>query len=55
MLNNANGTLAANIVPGTGIGNGILADDGIFIASVMFTVQFIADQSFGYIAVQGVG
>ncbi|EMD37575.1 hypothetical protein CERSUDRAFT_123491 [Gelatoporia subvermispora B] len=55
VLMNPNGTLAANIVPGTGIGNGILADDGIFLASIMFTVQFVADSSFAYISVQGVG
>ncbi|OCH91442.1 hypothetical protein OBBRIDRAFT_803297 [Obba rivulosa] len=55
VLFNPNGTLAATVVPGTGIGNGILADDGIFLASIMFTVQFAADNTYAYVAVQGVG
>ncbi|OCH92366.1 hypothetical protein OBBRIDRAFT_791358 [Obba rivulosa] len=50
-----NGTLAATVVPGTGMGNGIVATDGIFYPSVYMTLQWAVDNTFAYCHVQGVG
>ncbi|EMD31580.1 hypothetical protein CERSUDRAFT_100250 [Gelatoporia subvermispora B] len=54
-LYNPNGTLAAVVVEGTGIGNGILATDDIFIASMIFTLQWTADDTYAYVEVRGIG
>ncbi|OCH92365.1 hypothetical protein OBBRIDRAFT_791357 [Obba rivulosa] len=51
-----NGTRIGAVVPGTGIGNGLVANDGIFYASVIMTVKVDGeDNSFVYMHTQGVG
>jgi len=54
-LYNPNGTLAATVVEGTGIGNGIVATDEIFIASMIFTLQWEVDKTYAYVEVKGIG
>ncbi|EMD31561.1 hypothetical protein CERSUDRAFT_78018 [Gelatoporia subvermispora B] len=50
-----NGTLAATVVSGTGMGNGIVATDEIFYPSVYMTLEWAVDGKLAYVHVQGVG
>jgi len=50
-----NGTLAATVVSGTGMGNGVVATDNIFYPSVYMTIQWDVDGTYAYMHVQGVG
>ena len=50
-----NGSLAATVISGTGMGNGIVATDEIFYPSVYMTLQWAVDDTYAYVHVQGVG